>query len=342
LPRADAPTRANVQAALDRLLAGRKEGDLVLVVLVGHAPHLTDPDTRKKVACFCPADAVPGDPASMVGLAGVVRALNGCRAGHRLLLVNASRPGPVPTRAEQARLLPPLTPGTAVLFACSPGEEPFEMDRRGRRFSLFAHFFLEGLRGQARDKRDEVTWAGLAAYVSKRVPEEVKRQAGADARQTPQALGEASAVLRSLGPEMVTLAPESAEQALIDRLNKEREKAKLPALTIHPTLARVARAHALNMARQHKMAHELDGKTAPRRVDEAGYDYRSVGENVAKSHDEDGEVTPDVVHAELMKSKVHRANILAARFREVGVGVAIAADGRAYYAQVFGTRRGEK
>jgi uncharacterized protein YkwD len=127
------------------------------------------------------------------------------------------------------------------------------------------------------------------------------------------------------------------EQKLLDLLNQTREKEKLPPLEPNETLTRVARAHAANMAKQEKMAHVLDGKRPAQRVEEAGYDYRFVGENVAMSEGDD--VTLADIHDGWMKSKVHRDNILKKEYREVGLGLAQNAKGQTYYAQVFGTRR---
>jgi uncharacterized protein YkwD len=137
-------------------------------------------------------------------------------------------------------------------------------------------------------------------------------------------------------PKLARTADEKAEKALLELLNKARAEKKLPPLRANPVLTKVARAHSANMAKQGKMSHELDGKNPAKRVLEAGYDYRSVGENVAWS-ERDGPVAD--VHAGWMKSKVHRDNILAAKFQEVGIGLAHSAKGEVYITQVFGTPR---
>lgn len=130
------------------------------------------------------------------------------------------------------------------------------------------------------------------------------------------------------------------EKEFLKLLNESREKEKLPPLKPNAILLKVARAHSENMAKQEKMAHELDGKKPPQRVDEAGYDYRSVGENVAFSEAGDcGPVPAADIHEQWMKSKVHRDNILAGKFEEVGIGIATNKKGQTYYTQVFGTLR---
>src|SRR5690242_15636055 len=80
-------------------------------------------------------------------------------------------------------------------------------------------------------------------------------------------------------PDETKLSKE--EQRVLDLANEARAKEKLPPLKANATLAQVARAHAANMAKQHKMDHVLDGKNPAQRVDKAGYDYSSMGENIA-------------------------------------------------------------
>jgi uncharacterized protein YkwD len=125
----------------------------------------------------------------------------------------------------------------------------------------------------------------------------------------------------------------SSEKTIFDLTNKARIENKLPPLTVNSLLTKVARAHAANMASQGKMSHVLDDKTPADRVKDAGYNYSLSGENIAL-----GENTPvsDIFEG-WMKSKAHRENILREQFREVGVGVSSASDGKVYYTQEFGT-----
>jgi uncharacterized protein (TIGR03000 family) len=121
------------------------------------------------------------------------------------------------------------------------------------------------------------------------------------------------------------------EKAILDRTNAERKKKDLPELKPSPKLFVAARKHSENMARQEKLAHELDGKKPSDRVKEAGYPGGFVGENVAY-----GATTAEEVVSGWMESEGHRANILNKNFTEIGVGVAKASDGTFYFTQVFG------
>jgi uncharacterized protein YkwD len=123
------------------------------------------------------------------------------------------------------------------------------------------------------------------------------------------------------------------EQLILDLTNGAREKERLSALKPNAVLCNVARAHAANMARKGEMNHVLDGKTPVQRVQEAGYQYRWTGENVAYSSELDVRGT----FRGWMESTGHRENILRRQYQEIGIGIAIAPNGEAYYSQVFGT-----
>ena len=124
------------------------------------------------------------------------------------------------------------------------------------------------------------------------------------------------------------------EQAIVDATNKEREQQKLAPLKPNEKLFKAARAHSENMAKQDKMAHELDGKNPLQRVQATGYAYAYVAENVAWN-----QRTAEELLKEWMKSPHHRENILKDVFTEIGIGVARNGKGEPYYTQVFGTPR---
>jgi uncharacterized protein YkwD len=131
------------------------------------------------------------------------------------------------------------------------------------------------------------------------------------------------------------------EKALFELLNEARKKEKLPPLALNATLCKAARAHSENMAKQEKMEHVLDGKKPGQRVNAAGYDYRAVGENLAKAEgDADAPAAPPAdIHKGWMDSKTHKANILNPKFTEVGLAMARSKKGTYYYTQVFASPR---
>jgi uncharacterized protein YkwD len=122
------------------------------------------------------------------------------------------------------------------------------------------------------------------------------------------------------------------ETKLLELTNQERKAKEVPPLRANSLLAKVARAHSANMARQQKMDHVLDGKTPFDRMREAGYKFQRGAENVASG-------TPAMKLPAIMQlwmnSKGHRENILNADYTEIGIGIARGQDGKVYYTQVF-------
>lgn len=118
--------------------------------------------------------------------------------------------------------------------------------------------------------------------------------------------------------------------------NIEREKVNLPALKLSSGLSKVARAHSGNMAKQDKLVHDLDGKSAFDRIKESGYVYQRAGENVG--------LIPQQFPIEKlieawMNSPGHKANILLPDYTELGVGIARNENGMLYCTQVFAKPR---
>lgn len=129
------------------------------------------------------------------------------------------------------------------------------------------------------------------------------------------------------------------EKKLLELTNQERARAKLPPLKPNLILFKVARAHSANMVKKGDMNHVLDGKNPAQRVLAAGYDYRSVAENIGFG--EKDAPLPKIMKG-WMESKLHRENLLNRKYREVGLGIARDKNGDAYYTQVFGTRKGAR
>jgi uncharacterized protein YkwD len=106
----------------------------------------------------------------------------------------------------------------------------------------------------------------------------------------------------------------------------------LAPLTASIPLNLSAGKHALLMAARHAMAHQLSGEgDLAARINDAGYSWSRIGENIAWNQ-------PDVpsVMAAWLGDIPHRMNIMGS-FREMGVGMARAADGTPYYCVDFGS-----
>jgi uncharacterized protein YkwD len=110
-----------------------------------------------------------------------------------------------------------------------------------------------------------------------------------------------------------------------------------PALSLNALLERAALDHSKDMAAHNYMDHTgRDGSTPSDRITRTGYKWRMVGENLA-----DGVMTPEDVVAGWLQSPHHCANIMTARFSEMGIAFAVNpnSDAGVYWTQTFGTTR---
>jgi uncharacterized protein YkwD len=123
------------------------------------------------------------------------------------------------------------------------------------------------------------------------------------------------------------------EKDILELTNKERDKEKLPPLVTNALLFKAARGHSANMAKKGELNHVLDDKNPGKRLDDVGYSWLEVGENIALGTDE---TAADILKL-WMGSELHKANILNKDFKQIGIGVAKNDKGELYYTQVFGT-----
>lgn len=141
----------------------------------------------------------------------------------------------------------------------------------------------------------------------------------------------------------------AVESAVICLTNNEREAAGLARLTPSPILAKASKAHSQDMVSRRFFAHAHPSTPTQKsmfRAKLAGYctmSFCSTGENLYCSGGSTS--TPRHAVTAWMNSAGHRANILAPKFREIGVGIVLASpstncDGSApaTYTQVFGAQ----
>lgn len=123
-------------------------------------------------------------------------------------------------------------------------------------------------------------------------------------------------------------------------VNIERGKQGAAPLTISRELNKSARFHASFMAENDCFDHLCPNEpNLGKRARDAGYEWRSVAENIAAGQEDAAEVV-----ASWMTSPGHRKNILNPAYREIGIGyVLLDRDGgkvvwRHYWVQNFGAR----
>jgi uncharacterized protein YkwD len=110
-----------------------------------------------------------------------------------------------------------------------------------------------------------------------------------------------------------------------------------PPLALNTALERAASDHSQDMAAHNYMDHTgRDGSSPADRITRTGYKWRLVGENLAS-----GMMTPDEAVAGWLQSPHHCANLMTARFVEMGLAFAVnpSTDAGVYWTQTFGTTR---
>ncbi len=109
-----------------------------------------------------------------------------------------------------------------------------------------------------------------------------------------------------------------------------------PPLTLAPaTLERAAAEHSQDMAHHNYFDHTgRDGSSPALRATRSGYQWRTVGENLAS-----GILTPQEVVNGWVGSPHHCANLMDARFTQMAVAYAVnnASNNGIYWTQMFGT-----
>lgn len=179
------PIKANIEREIKAVLEKSKKGDTVLLAFAGHGLQFEgQPD-----AYFCPSDARPfkNRVDTLVSLSAMYKQLKESFAGIKVLLVDACRNDPDESRGARSGIDADSAPrppqGVAALFSCRAGERAFERDEL--KHGVFFYHVLQGLRDEAKDRKGNVTFAGLASYVNQEVPVWVAKNIGKGARQSP-------------------------------------------------------------------------------------------------------------------------------------------------------------
>ena len=104
---------------------------------------------------------------------------------------------------------------------------------------------------------------------------------------------------------------------LLQLANRDRAAQGLAPLKWSATLAEAAREHALRLAQQNTLSHQLPGEPGlADRASRAGARFSTIAENVAEGPSAEG------IHQQWMNSPPHRANLLDAELDSVGIAVA--------------------
>ncbi|MGW4921668.1 CAP domain-containing protein [Streptomyces parvulus] len=174
-----------------------------------------------------------------------------------------------------------------------------------------------------------------AAAPASRTPERTTAKSGGD-RSSGGGTGSDGGTASGTGSDSGSGSGGSGgpEAQVLALVNEERAAAGCSPVTANDRLTRAADDYSDVMASSGVMSHTgPDGSTMASRVEAAGYQWSTLGENIAR-----GEADAASVMDSWMNSEGHRANILNCSFKELGVGVHFG-DGGPWWTQDFGTGR---
>jgi uncharacterized protein YkwD len=107
------------------------------------------------------------------------------------------------------------------------------------------------------------------------------------------------------------------ELELFAAANRERNLRRLRSLRWDDSLAAAARKHAAEMLKHNSVSHQFSGEPSlPTRAQQAGVRFTWISENIDQGQE------AAIIHERLMKSPLHKSNILDSDMDTLGVGVA--------------------
>jgi uncharacterized caspase-like protein len=214
------PEAEKIRQQFGLLLGSVEEGDTLVVAFAGHGVQFRGDEQ----SYFCPADARLADRDTLISFQQVYAALKECRAGRKLLLVDACRDDPqsVLSRSRATINLESVTrpqreavpEGIVALFSCSPGQQSYE--HPPLQHGIFFHHVLKAWSGEADGDRDgRVTFDELAGFVKRETSTYARRHL--DVLQTPHLKSDAAGdwVLRTVA------APLSKESAATETVTSK-------------------------------------------------------------------------------------------------------------------------
>lgn len=168
---------------LDRFITATKrldKSDIAVVYFSGHGvqklvSRTTDDGRTIEVEepFFCPNDAIKSDVSTLLSLNTLLKRLSDSSGSdHNIIILDACRD----SADKSGRTVGfdgntiELSDKVAIFFAAKCGQSSYES--KELEHGIFTYYLLEGLRGEAADSDNEITFHGLTNYVSKQVVRE--------------------------------------------------------------------------------------------------------------------------------------------------------------------------
>jgi uncharacterized caspase-like protein len=206
------PSRDQIVKELNLLLEVLRPEDSLIVGFSGHGLQFKGED----VNYFCPIDADPNDKKSLLSLTEVYTQLDSCKAGTKLLLVDACRNDPLSQNSKAARRIeiepvfsrpaPVFDGGTVAIFSCSESQQSFEHPDIGSGSGVFFHLVNLAFAGEGdQDSDNSIDLLELESFAIKKVPEWTRTKLGR--AQTPERRGSTRGSVK-----LLTVKKKSAER----------------------------------------------------------------------------------------------------------------------------------
>jgi uncharacterized protein YkwD len=136
---------------------------------------------------------------------------------------------------------------------------------------------------------------------------------------------------QQVAPDSVPAFEADAEHQLLELANAERVRAGLAPLKMDDGMVRAARAHAVKMAAQEQLSHQLRESLRSRIASRRHLRCIWIAQGKTSHTARDA----DAAHHALMASPPHRDNLLSPSFNVAGIGV-VRKGARLFVAQDFG------
>lgn len=118
-------------------------------------------------------------------------------------------------------------------------------------------------------------------------------------------------------------------EGVVELTNEERRKHGRSELVVSDELMEIADIRAEEISEKYSHTRE-DGTQVEALIEEEGYNYSYVGENISGGH-----ASPEAAVNSWMNSSGHRSNILNKNYGQIGVGFYCAPNGNQCWVQVF-------
>lgn len=145
-------------------------------------------------------------------------------------------------------------------------------------------------------------------------------------------------IINKTYPEVLGISYQISDKELLNLVNVEREKNGLEDLELNEKLSKAAQEKANNMFQSNYWAHFApDGTTPWKFIVDQNYEYIYAGENLARGYT----TSRDAVDA-WMNSPTHKANILSAKYEDMGFGILegrLQGEDTVLIVQMFGSTR---